>query len=330
MLQEHPFHSYIAPFMKFIHRKKLVGLLILAGALWSLLGLFSNTREVTVSISHLSLPRMALVLALSLSNYVIRAIRFHRFSRIVAVRPIERKTNTVIFFSGLSMNLTPARVGEVVKAYFQHRLFGESFARMAPIVFFERLTDGLAMLILMSIGVLAFGIGIGAFVLLVAVASTIVALLHWHTAGLAVVGWIRRFPLGKQAAKPLERALSSSYELTRIQNVGIGTLLGVAAWALEASGLWLLVVALGVPLSLSSLYLVWFVFSVSAAAGFLSIFPGGLGINELSTIGLLDQLFKMPYADALVATFAFRLVTLWMGIVLGVVSLVYLERKVES
>lgn len=316
--------------MKRIHKKKTLGLIIVAGVLWSVLGLFSNTREVAVSVSHLSLGRLAAVLALSMANYAIRAIRFQRFSQAVAVRPIEKRTNAIVFFSGLSMNLTPVRVGEVVKAYFQQRLFGESFARMAPIVFFERLTDGLAMLLLMSVGVLAFGIGTGAFAFLVAVAATIVVLLHWHSAGLAAVGWIRRFPLGKQAAQPLERALSSSYELTRVQNVGIGTLLGIAAWALEASGLWLLVVALGVPLSLSSLYLVWFVFSVSAAAGFLSVFPGGLGINELSTIGLLEQLFKMPYADALVATFAFRLVTLWMGIVLGVVSLVYLERKVDS
>lgn len=316
--------------MRKIHKKKILGFIIAAGVLWSILGLFSNTTDVAVSISHLSLARLAAVLALSMANYVIRAIRFHRFSRIVAVRPIERKTNAVIFFSGLSMNLTPARVGEVVKAYFQQRLFGESFARMAPIVFFERLTDGLAMLLLMSLGVLAFQIGMGAFVGLVVLASTIVVLLHWHQAGYAAVRWIKRFPFGKKLSAPLERALTSSYELTRAKTVGSGTLLGVVAWALEASGLWLLVNASGIPLSFSTLYLVWFVFSVSAAAGFLSVLPGGLGINELSTIGLLERLLHMPYADALVATFAFRLVTLWLGIVIGVAALVYLEKKVES
>jgi uncharacterized protein (TIRG00374 family) len=182
----------------------------------------------------------------------------------------------------------------------------------------------------MSIGVLAFGIGSGVFWILVAIAATVIVLLHWQEAGHRVVGWFHRFPFGKKLASPLERALTSSYELTRVRNIGAGTLLGVTAWALEASGLWLLVVALGVPLSLSSVYLVWFVFSVSAAAGFLSILPGGLGINELSTIGLLERLLHVPYADAVVATFAFRLATLWLGIVLGVIALVYLEKKVES
>lgn len=316
--------------MKHIHRKKALGLVILAGAIWSILILLTDAGDILNSVKHISTKRMLLVFSLSAANYWLRIVRFHWFSTRVSQRPMKRDLNAIIFFSGLSMNLTPARIGEVVKAYFQHRFFGESFSRMAPIVFFERLTDGLAMLLLMSIGVLTFRIGSGAFSALVAVALLVIAALHNRPLGESLITLARRFPLGTAAAAPLRRALTASYRLTSLTPVLGGTLLGLAAWVLEASGLWLLAGSVGAPMTLSTLYTSWFIFAVSAAFGFLSVIPAGLGINEISTIGLLERLMGINYPDALVMTFAFRVVTLWLGVFLGLVSIIYLERRSEA
>ena len=62
----------------------------------------------------------------------------------------------------------------------------------------------------------------------------------------------------------------------------------------------------------------------------LAIIPAGLGINEISTIGLLEKLIKINYPQALVITFVFRLVTLWFGIFLGLGSILYLERRLKD
>lgn len=316
--------------MKQLHRTTLLGLLIFAGVLWSLLALLSNSKDVLHSASLISTKRMLVVFFLSGANYWVRVIRFQWFTKRVAKQPIKKDLNAIIFFSGLSMNLTPGRVGEVVKSYFQHRFFGESFARMAPVMFFERLTDGLAMLLLMSVGVRSFRLGKDLFSALIILALSIIIMLHWRQLGERVVELLKKLPLGKTVAAPLERALFSSFELSEWKSLMFGTILGLAAWILEASGLWFLIGAIGVPMTLGNFYLVLFIFSFSAAAGFLSIIPGGIGINELSTIGLLEKFLSVHYADALVATFAFRLVTLWFGIFLGIMSVVYLEQRLKT
>lgn len=315
--------------MKRPRKVTLFGIVVLAGVLWSVLALLASSQDVLRSANLISSKRMLVVFLFSCANYWIRAIRFQWFTKRVAKQPIKKDINTTIFFSGLSMNLTPGRVGEVVKAYFQHRFFGESFARMAPIVFFERLTDGFAMLILMSIGIHSFQLGKDLFLILVFFALFLIALLHWRRLGTFAISVLKRLPYGKAGSSSFERALFSSFELSEGKSLFFGTALGLIAWILEASGLWFLIGAIGVPMTLGNFYLILFIFSVSAAAGFLSIIPGGIGVNELSTIGLLEKLLHVQYADALVVTFAFRLVTLWFGIVLGITSVVYLERRLK-
>jgi uncharacterized protein (TIRG00374 family) len=144
--------------------------------------------------------------------------------------------------------------------------------------------------------------------------------------GSRIVEILGRFPRGRKLAEPFSRLLASSFNLTGWQPMAVGTLMGLLAWVAEAAGLWVLFLAAGVSVSIKTFIMTMFIFAAAAAAGFVFIIPGGLGVNEISTIGLGQKLLGLGYSDALVATFAFRAVTLWFGIMLGVMSLVYLER----
>jgi uncharacterized protein (TIRG00374 family) len=224
------------------------------------------------------------------------------------------------------MNLTPARVGEVVKAFYQQKLFGESAARMAPIVLAERLADSLAMLIMIGVGVLSFRMGEGMFAALLLIVGLIVLILHRRDLGRKVAELAKKFPRGEKLGESFSRLLASSFKLTGWRPLTQGTLMGLLAWTVEAAGLWVLFLAVGIDFSIKTFVMTLFIFAAAAAAGFVSIIPGGLGVNEISTIGLGQKLLGIGYSDVLVATFAFRAVTLWFGILLGMMSLVYLER----
>lgn len=312
--------------MRVIRRKNLVGLVIIAGVVWSFLGVFSDWEHLVSSLRQISLKRMLLVLGLSSLNYWIRLVRFNWLTEKVAVAPIKKDLNSVIFFSGLSMNLTPARVGEVVKAFYQQKLFGESAARMAPIVLAERLADSLAMLVMIGVGVLSFRMGGGMFAALLIIVGLIVLILHHRDLGRKAVELAKKFPRGKKLGESFSRLLLSSFKLTGWRPLIQGTLMGLLAWTVEAAGLWILFLAIGIDFSIKTFVMTLFIFAAAAAAGFVSIIPGGLGINEISTIGLGQKMLGLGYSDVLVATFAFRAATLWFGIMLGIMSLVYLER----
>jgi len=315
---------------KFLNPKQAIRLFLIAAVLWGLLGLFTDMKDVVREIKNVSIWRLMAVFILSAGNYWIRVIRFNWLSKLVAKAKINEETNSMIFFSGLAMNLTPARVGEVVKAYYQQKFFKESFARMAPIPVMERLADGISMLVLMSFGVLFFKFGIQAFGLLSLLILAIILCFHQKKLMKIIFYFGSRIGVTKKISVSLERALDSFYRLSSLWPLILSSGLGVVAWGLEASGLWIMIGAVGVQNTISNLYLTLFIFSISAAAGFLAIIPAGLGINEISTIGLLEKLVKINYPQALVATFVFRLVTLWFGIFLGLASILYLERRLKD
>jgi uncharacterized membrane protein YbhN (UPF0104 family) len=315
---------------KFLNPRQAIRLFLIAAVLWGLLGLFTDMKDVVREIKNVSIWRLMAVFILSAGNYWIRVIRFNWLSKLVAKAEINEETNSMIFFSGLAMNLTPARVGEVVKAYYQQKFFKESFARMAPIPVMERLADGISMLVLMSFGVLYLKFGVQAFGLLSVLILTIIICLHQRKLMKVFFYLGSRMKFIKKITVSLERALDSFYRLSSLWPLILSSGLGVLAWGLEASGLWVMIGAVGIPNTIANLYLTLFIFSISAAAGFLAIIPAGLGINEISTIGLLEKLIKINYAQALVVTFVFRLATLWFGIFLGLASILYLERRLKN
>ena len=315
---------------KFLNLRRAIRLFLIAVILWGLLGLFTDMKDVVREIKNVSIWRLMAVFILSAGNYWIRVIRFNWLSKLVAKAKINEETNSMIFFSGLAMNLTPARVGEVVKAYYQQKFFKESFARMAPIPVMERLADGISMLVLMSFGVLYLRFGVQAFGLLSVLIITTILCLHQKKLMKIFFYLGSRIKFIKKITMSLERALDSFYRLSNLWPLILSSGLGVVAWGLEASGLWVMIGAVGVPNTIANLYLTLFIFSISAAAGFLAIIPAGLGINEISTIGLLEKLIKINYPQALVVTFVFRLVTLWFGIFLGLASILYLERRLKD
>src|SRR6266404_2292651 len=65
----------------------------------------------------------------------------------------------LIFISGLSMAITPGKVGELLKSYLLKRSTGAPVSRTSPIIVAERLSDGIAMLGLAATGLVLYSFG---------------------------------------------------------------------------------------------------------------------------------------------------------------------------
>ena len=57
---------------------------------------------------------------------------------------IRERDSAVLWIAGLAMSISPGKVAEVLKALVLRHLTGMPFARSAPVIFMERLVDGLA------------------------------------------------------------------------------------------------------------------------------------------------------------------------------------------
>ena len=247
-----------------------------------------------------------LALALTTVNYLLRFWRWQRYLARVDIHvPFARSLS--IFTAGLTMTITPAKLGELLKCALLHRSFEVPVRRSAPVVLAERVTDASGVVVLALVG----GAGTRSWPLLVVAAVAVVG---------AVV--VVRSPLLERFAFFGEAAAASRALLTVPLFVGM-TLLSAASWFFESLAAYVCVRGLDLDLSLGDTIVV---FSLGSLAGAASFLPGGLGVADASMTGLIRLLGEVPKAASAAATVLIRLATLWYGVALGLLGLAVEER----
>src|SRR5438309_9957056 len=133
----------------------------------------------------------------------------------------------------MAMAMTPGKVGEVLKSYLLKQVRGTPIAASAPVVVAERLTDGLAMLVLASAGLVLFDYGRP---LMVGIAVVVVAFLFvFQNRPLAdrLLSKGEGVPFLASRIHLFHAFYDSSYELFRLRNLLFGVVVGLVSWSGE-------------------------------------------------------------------------------------------------
>ena len=107
------------------------------------------------------------------------------YLRLLEIR-VKPGLSLAIFLSGFMMLLTPGKVGELVKSLLLRGAVGTPLTRSAPIVFAERLSDGLAMVFLPLSGCSRYPAGWPAVVVVLLVGCAVVVVLQYRRLAEAV------------------------------------------------------------------------------------------------------------------------------------------------
>uniref|UniRef100_A0A831TES7 Flippase-like domain-containing protein n=1 Tax=Thermorudis peleae TaxID=1382356 RepID=A0A831TES7_9BACT len=296
------------------------------------LAVIADGRRLAASLAGFEWALLPLILALTVVNYSLRFVKWQLYLRWVGGDRLPRALSLGIFLAGFAMTITPGKVGEFLKSYLLRRATGIPVATTAPIVLAERLTDGLAMAILALLSAFA-GIEAGwaglALVLLLLLGG--IGLIQQRRMMLAFLRWCTRLPLVRRRAGAVYELYNSSYEIFRPRRLAVVTGLSVVSWFGECLALWVILHGLGLPPTRELLTLSIFSLSTASIAGALSLLPGGLGAAEASITGIL-LLFSQPRlspATAAAATLLIRFATLWFGVGLGLIGLLWVQQQLE-
>ncbi|MGB2874209.1 MAG: lysylphosphatidylglycerol synthase transmembrane domain-containing protein [Gaiellaceae bacterium] len=243
-------------------------------------------------------------------NYLIRFWRWQRYLAQLEIRVPPWRSFT-IFVAGLTMTISPAKLGEVLKCGLLQRSFAVPVRRSAPVVLAERVTDATGVVVLAVAG----GAGTDRWPLLV------LALV-----GVAVIVAVVRSPLLERFAALGEAPQAARALLSTRLLVGM-TAVSALSWFCECLAAYVCVRGLRLGLSLADTIVV---FSLGSLAGALSFLPGGLGVAETSMTGLIRVLGDVPKAAAAAATVLIRLATLWLAVALGLIGLAVEERLARA
>jgi glycosyltransferase 2 family protein len=297
--------------------------------------LVSDTREVAQTLQGFAWSAVVWALLASSLNYSLRFWKWELALGWLGVREgsgglhppaqISIGRSLEIYLAGLSMSVTPGKVGEVLRSVLLRASNGVPFTRTAPIVVADRLSDLIALIVLALIGISNFAEYL----------PYVVAALVFVIAGVIVLGSPKLFggilnacaklPLIGGLAQRAHGLVDSAAVLLELRYITVLSAISVVGWGLECVGYWMIL--RGFPGVEASLLLCMFLWSSTTLIGALSFLPGGLGATE-GSLGVLVARVAVGVSSstAMASTLLIRLCTLWYGELVGAVALVTFMR----
>ena len=256
-------------------------------------------------------------------NYLLRFVKWNFFLKKAGIY-LDIKDNLFVFFSGLSMIITPGKIGEIWKGWLIKDISGEKLSKTIPVIIVERITDVLGFVIISVIGIVCFQ-QIGYFVL---VLLLILSMFWIIIRSKSVWYWIIS-KIENRMEKHAEnlKTMHNTFEIiTKPKYLILMSGLSAAGWFFECVGMYLVVLGFKeyINIVLSAL-----VFSIASLAGAISMVPGGLGIAEGTLFGLL-QFFGISSAKSVGISLVVRFGTLWYGAVMGMCIYLLFKRKIRK
>jgi glycosyltransferase 2 family protein len=298
-------------------KRNLIVALGLGVAVYLILAVLSGFGNLSSALEDFNFALVPLILGLVLLSYAGRFVRWLYYLRILKVS-VPLGLNVAIFAAGLSMTISPGKLGEVLKSVFVRQATGAPVARTAPAVVAERATDGTGMVAWGFLGAFALGFAPGTMVAFLAVAAVGIAVLRSKRLSLLAERVLLKLPLLNRLAPHLSDFHASSNELLGSRPLVVGTIISFLSWGLECLAVYLCAVGLGADLSF---LLVVFVFATSSLIGVLSMLPGGIGAVEAGLAVQFRVLAGLSDGVAGALTLVIRLATLWFATLVGIIGL---------
>jgi hypothetical protein len=303
-----------------------------------------------------------LIPALFLCQIVLISFRVAEFSYFLGVIDARHRISFVdsvlIFITNLMMVVSPGKAAELLKAVMlkihtteivdgKKVRDGLPIARSAPIVIAERVVDGIAVLVLMTITLILAGdkLNLGTYngvdydalsrwILYSSSALIVAALIVIQIRPLAYffLNLLKPIPLLKRLYQPLVEFYESSREIFALKHVFLMSILGVGVYLSSILGFILVLYGFGLDINWQLILQATFIVGVTSAIGAFSFIPNGAGVTEISNAGLLlamvapiQPMMTLPMAAA--AAFLQGLFHKWFRVLLGlVVAFLFRER----
>lgn len=314
---------------KAVHSSLLT--IVIAIAVYAAAAVYSGGADVLMALTSLDIKLWAILLLLSLLNYLIRYWRWHLYISHDNPHSIGHLQHLSIYISGFALTMTPGKAGEAMRSLYlkQH---GIAHQRSIGALFVERIMDLLTILMMAGLGVsfLSGEQSIAAAALTLAIIGGAIAVVKVPKKRIVQSKLVQNLPEKlRHVIIFVESMLDNANDLLSARFIVLGLLLGALAWGLEGYGLYLtmdaFIGAQGVNGSVNdqaqnTVSLAMAIYGMAILLGAISFLPGGLGGTEAAMMFMLVKAgFDHPSAVAI--TFICRIATLWFAMALGVVTM---------
>ena len=285
-------------------------IIIFAVAIYLIMGIYADFGNLILAMESFNWIFLMVMIILTTIAYFIRFIKWNYFLKSVDVH-LNLKDSLFVFFSGLGMIITPAKVGEIWKGWLIKDINGESLSKTVPVVIIDRVTDLIGLIILSSLGILYYREGTYILIILILLFIGFFTAIKSKRISGKIINILEN-RAGKYS-KDIKTMHNTFEKLMNPKSLSSMSFLSVFAWFFECLALFSVIIGFGESVSV---LISTFIFSFASLAGAVSMIPGGLGIAEATFSGLL-QYFGLTAAISVGVALIIRLGTLWYGALLG-------------
>lgn len=308
-------------------RNKLVISIVFGIVIAAVLAMSADLPQTLGALQRFAWRYLPAILSLTLINYALRFVKWHYYLGQIGAGHVSLGVSLKIFVAGFTMVMTPGKVGELYKAWALKETNQVAISRAAPVVLAERITDGLAMVILASAGLALYRFGALMLLAVVLMMGGFVVVVQIRPLALGLLDHGDRLPIVSRFTSSLREFYESTYRLLSLRNLLFAVSLGVVSWAAEGAALFLVLLGLGFVATPELLVQAVSALALSTILGAITFLPGGLGVIDGTLAGLLLVLTSAGADLAVAATLIIRLATLWFGVMLGILTLVGYRRE---
>ncbi len=224
----------------------------------------------------------------------------------------------LIYFSGFALTTTPGKAGEAIRSLFLAPL-GIKYHQSLAAFFSERLLDVVAIL---TLSVFLFAWTFPEYQQWMMISALFIVIVFLLVRSTLIPFLIERFLKHKSKALLLAFQSQVSRFLSN-RSLLVALPLSLLAWTAQGYGLYLIVAAMGFDVSP---LLIIGIYNISVLAGAISFIPGGIGATE-AAISVLLVSIGMDASLAVVASLVCRGMTLWVAVLVGLVSMIIIGKE---
>jgi uncharacterized protein (TIRG00374 family) len=303
--------------------KKMLPWLLLGFLVLIVLTFVGDIQQILYLAREFPWQVLPIMMGFTLINYILRFVKWHFYLKQIGVGDFPILQSLRLFVAGFPLAMTPGKAGEVLKGVWLKDMTGIPVSRGVSVIVAERISDGLAVLLLSTFGVIVYPQYSYAFLLVLVflvgliIISQIKPIAYWF------LNLTKKIPIIKKFSPHLFEFYEGSFNVFRPGATILAVSLGTISWLFEGIGFYYLLTVLGLPANLETFANAIFILAFSTVIAAVSTLPGGLGAAEVSIAGMLTLLVGMNSTNATFATLIIRLATLWFGITLGLLTWIF-------
>ncbi len=345
--------------MRKYRNQVLLGIAFMAAVLVAVI-ILGDARELAHHLADFPLWLFIPIIGLKLANWILRYLEWHYFLHIIDVNPVLRgetrpapttdepatirvQDSFLLWIASLPFALSPGKIAEVLKALILKNMTDTPITRSTPIIFAERLVDGIAVMLLVGVSAATAGSSIFAVdnlsaqyvrgILIVATVFMIALIItiQFRRAAYALIRYGGCLPLLGRYEDGIRTFYDSSYDLAKLRHLTPTTLFGIAAYFTDCIGFYIMLLGLGQAPSGALFAQATFILGFSVIVSAISALPGGAGGRELTIGALLKEIVGMTGAANSAAVLMIGIFQVWFGTLVGiVVALLFRQRLFPS